>query len=880
MGGGGFGGRGGPGGSGGPGGRGPGAQGRPNWQNRPGTMLFGNRSNRGRESFRGAAFFTLRNSALDARPYSLTGQTLAKPSYDQTRFGVSGGGQLRIPKLIETDKVFFFFNYSGSRSRNPFNATSTLPSAAERAGDFSQSVARGSGTIYDPLSGAPFPNNAIPSFRINPAATGLLSFIPQPNQPGGVRNYQFLTSVPSNSDTLSTRIFDSVTSKDRIGGSFNFQSRGSETAQLYQFLDSGQGRGISLDLSWTRTFRPGLISNLRWTFSRNRNQTVPFFAYGKDVAAQLGINGVSNLPVNYGPPNLSFTNFGGLTDASAALTRNQSSGVSESVTLVHGKHNVTLGGQYQRNQLNNHTDQNGRGAFTFSGIATSAFDSNGQPLAGTGLDFADFLLGLPQSSSIQFGSADTYFRGSVYAFYGQDDWRLRSNLSLNLGLRYEFQTPLTEKYGCIVNLDIAPGFTAVAPVTPGVPGLYTGVFPNALINSDPNNIAPRVALAWKPFPKRPMTVRAGYGIYHNGSVYNQAASRLAQQPPFASTATLTTSLANPLTIQNGFAASSNTTITNSYAVDRGYRIGYAQTWNFSVQQDLPLSLVLELGYLGTKGTRLDIQGIPNRAAPGSPLTAEQRRQIGNATGFIFDSSNGNSIYHAAQFRLNRRFRRGISITTLYTFSKSIDNVSSFGGGGGGVVAQDANDLKAERGLSTFDARHTLNLSYVLSSPVGEGPGRLALRGWAGRVAAGWTLSGGVTARSGSPLTATVLGNRSDAGGTGATGSSRAQATGLPVSLAGAFFNPAAFMLPPVGQFGNAGRNTIPGPASVVINMGFGRAFRLGETRRSVELRVDTFNTLNAMNVSSIGATLNSSSYGLALGTSAMRTVQANLRFRF
>ncbi len=316
------------------------------------------------------ASFSLRNSALDARPYSLTGQTVEKPSYAQARFSLAGGGPLRIPKLIQSERAFVFINYFGARSRNPFNAVSTLPAAAERSGDLSQSVARGPVAIYDPLTRQPFADNRIPASRINPAASGLFSFFLLPNQPGRVQNYQFITSVPQNTDNLGLRMFDSLSRRDRIGGSFNFQSRSSETAQLFGFRDAQRGRGLSLDATWKHTLRPGLISNTRFHFSRNRSDTVPFFAYGRDVAAALGIRGASSDPVNYGPPNLTFTNFGGLTDASAALRRDQSSSASQGLIIVHGRHTWSAGGEFRRNQSNHRSDQNGRG-WTFNACRTA-----------------------------------------------------------------------------------------------------------------------------------------------------------------------------------------------------------------------------------------------------------------------------------------------------------------------------------------------------------------------------------------------------------------------------------------------------------------------------------------------------------------------------
>jgi len=867
---------GGPGGRGGRDGRRPGQP--PEWAGRPGTTRFGNRSSRGRESIRGGASFSLRNSALDARSYSLTGQTVPKPSYAQSRFSAMAGGPLRIPKLIQDDKTFFFANYSGSRSRNPYNGVATLPSPLERQGDFSQSISRGPVSLYDPTTRLPLAGNVIPLSRINLAAAGLLAYMPLPNQPGKVQNYQFLASSPQNSDSLGLRLSRSFARRDRLAVGYNLQQRNGESVQLYGFRDSSNGRGQNMDISWTHNIRQGLINTLRGAFSRNRGDTSPFFAYGRNVAAELGITGTSSNPVSFGPPNLSFTNFGGLTDASAVRNRSQAASLNEGLLLARGKHSLRFGGEYRRTLSNSFTDQNGRGTFLFSGLATSALDASGQPVAATGFDFADYLLGLPQSSSVRTGSADVYFRGAAFNWYAQDDFRMRPNLSFNLGLRYEFLVPLQEKFGRMANLDIAPGFTGVAVVTPGAIGPYTGEFPAGLVDPDRNNLAPRIGIAWKPFPKRPFQVRAGWGVYFNGSVYNQAASRLAQQPPFAKTSSLVTSTARPLTLQNGFPTGPATQITNTYAVDRGYRAGYAQTWNLSLQQDLPASFVVEAGYLGTKGTRLDVQRMPNRAAPGSPLDSEQRRQIGNATGFTFDSSEGNSIYHALQLRATRRFRRGISANAMYTFSKSIDNVSTFGGGGT-VVAQNDKDLHAERGLSSFDQRHTFNLFYMLTSPVGEGSRGVQIHGFAGRLLAGWSLSGGLTARSGSPFTAMVLGNQANSGGTGAVGSGRADATGLPVSGGPGFFNLLAFTVPGAGRFGNAARNTIPGLGQVSMNGSFGRGFRIDE-RRHLDLRMESNNFLNRVSFTRVGATVNASNYGLATAAAGMRTVTLNLRLRF
>jgi hypothetical protein len=825
------------------------------------------------------AFFTLGNSAFDARPYSLTGQTVEKPSYASSRFGISLFGPLTIPKLVKGDnKTFLFLNYFGTRARSPYNATATVPTLAERGGDFSQSFVRSVPvTIFDPTTHAPYPGNQLPASLLNPAALGLLNFIPVPNQPGSVQNYQFVTSNNNNSDNLSTRLNRTLNRKNRLDGSFNLQNRNTVGTQLFGFRDPGAGRGINTSVGWTHNFTSRTINSLRVNFSRNRNNTLPFFAYGDNVAADLGILGVSNNPINYGPPNLSFTNYGALTDASALLVRNQTAGATESISFAKGSHNLAVGFDFRRMQLNSTTDADARGTFSFSGVATSAVNANGQVVPNTGYDFADFLLGRPQSSSVRFGDTSTYFRASVYNAFAVDDWRLHTNLTINLGLRYEFFTPYSEKYNHIANLDVAPGFTAVAPVTPDGTGPYSGAFPAGLVNPDKNNFSPRIGIAWRPFTKHSTMVRAGYGIFYNGSVYNTFPSRLAAQPPFAATASLVTSTTQVLTIQNGFATAPATTITNTYAVDRNYRVGYAQTWNFSVQQGLPHNLFVDLGYLGTKGTRLDVQISPNTATTGSPLTTQQRLSISNAGLFTFDTSNGNSIYHALIARFNRRFAKGISLNTTYTFAKSIDDASSIGGGGA-TVAQNYLNLAAERGLSSFDQRHSFSGFFILTSPVSDN-GLLRGSGWPERLLKDWTLSGGATASSGTPFTARVLGNQANAGGSGTVGSGRAQATGLPIETAIGFFNPLAFSTPISGTYGDAGRNTILGIPRFAINLSFGRSFRLDDRRR-IEFRADSTNFLNHVSYTGIGTVVNASNYGIATSTAGMRTITMQLRLRF
>ncbi len=824
------------------------------------TRAGNRRKKKALDAFRGSATWNFRDSALDARPFSITGQTIPKPDYAQHRFGVSFGGPI-------TTGSTFFVSYTGARSSNPFHAVATLADARERSGDFSASSTRLPVTIYDPTTRQPFPGNRIPTSRIDSAARGLLPFIPLPNQPGKIQNYQYATAADQDRNDLTTRISHTLAPKSRIGLNLQSQSRSGTQALPFTFFDTNSSRGLNLEATHTQTLNRRTVNSLRFQYNRNRNNLTPFFANSRNVAAELGIQGTSPDPINYGPPNLNFTNFGNLTDGSPNLRRDLTLAFSEGLTHVHGKHNLSFGGDFRRLHHDVRTDQNARGTFTFSGLRTSGFDARGNPLPGTGFDFADFLLGLPQSGSVRYGSSDNAFRAHSYSLYGQNDWRLLPNFSVNLGLRYEYLSPFREQRGQMANLDIAPGFTGVAVVTPGQQGPYSGQFPDTLIEPDRNNLSPRIGLAWKPSPRRPLTVRGAYGIYYNSRVYTNFATRLASQPPFARTSTVNTSNARPLTLEDGFTTAPTQTIRNTFAVDRGYRIGYAQNWNFSVQHELPRSFVLEAAYLGVKGTRLDIQRQPNRAAPGSQLDAETRRLIGNAVGFTFDSAEGNSIYHAGQAKLTRRFRRGTSMSALYTYGKSIDNVSTFGGGGN-VVAQDDRNLANERGLSTFDRRHSLALNYFLMSPFAQG-----------RFTKDWTLSGTMVLQSGNPFTARVLGNRSDSNGTGVIGSGRADATGIPALGGEGYFELGAFTIPPPGRFGNAGRNTIPGPSSLVFGVAFGRTFRFTDRKR-MDFRLESQNVSNHVNISGINGVVNSLNYGLATAALPMRAISGLLRFRF
>ena len=861
--GGGFGGGGGRGGGGrggfGGGGRGGGRGGRGGPPNR--QVQFGNRVNRGRrQQFQGNAYYTIGNSALNARPYSFTsptslsGQVVPKAAYANNRFGFSGGGPLSIPHLFSSDKTFWFVNYTGVRSKNGFDRVSTVPTAAERSGDFSALGVN----IKDPFTSAVYPGGVIPTSLLNPTALALLKYVPLPNSPGIRNNFQLIGANPSNNDNLQVRINQTISAKDGLDVNFSYQHRNAQNIQAFGFVDPTHGYGLSSSLTYRHTFSRNFINSASWSFSRNLTQTLSSFSYGANIEADLGISGVSPTPAFYGPPTLGFTNFSSLSDASPSLNRSQTSGVTEQMIQIHGKQTLTYGFGLQRRQNNTLTDSNARGSFSFTGL-------------GTGYDLADFLLSFPyQTSVVNYanGNYARYLRETTLNAFVTDDYRVRSNLTLNFGLRWEYFGPFTEKNNQLSNLDVSPYFNAVKQVLPGQTGPYSGDFPSGMIRPDYKLFSPRIGTAWKPFKNRQLVIRSGYGIYFNGGVYGTLASRLVGQPPYAVTTQIFQSAANPLSLQNGFPQLQSDLIANTFAVDPNYTPGYSQNWTTSIQQTFARTYVVEVGYNGIKGTHLDVLQLPNRSPLGTPqLQVQNSLLIPNTGQFSYDQSVGNSTYNAIYVRLNRRLARGASYQLQYTFSKAIDDSSTLGGG---PVLIPYN-ISAERALSPTDQRHNLRVNINYQSPI-----RNNRTGKVANLLRGWTIASTLTATSGTPFTATVTG---DPSGTGYTGNARAEATGLPVTGGTGYFNPAAFTIPLTGTFGNAARDTIPGIANFSLNASFFRSFRVDEKRR-IEFRVDSTNPINHVNVTQINTTVNSIQYGLPVGAGAMRSVTATVRLRF
>jgi len=884
----------------------------------------------------GSLYYGVGDSALNASPYSLTGQPTKKPGYLQNSFGGSVGGPLNVPYIYHGgSKTFYFINYNGKRAENPFDQFSTVPTPLERNGCFSPTreicdsgaVGGQSIEIFNHATNTPYPGNQIP--QINPVALGLLSYIPLPNLPGNYQNFHYVTSANSDSDDLNLRLnhsFGAAPVGRRGGGgrnaphnnlTFGLHYHGSSANLTNPFPSVGGKttvRSFDIPVSYTRSI--GKLTNIvRADFNRSRTRTQNLYGFSDDIAGALGITGVSQNPFDWGLPNLSFTDIASLQDTTPQLTRNQTYTFSDNVIWNHGKHTWRWGGDFRRVEVNTETDGNPRGSFVFTGVNTSELDSSGKPVPGTGYDFADFLLGLPQQTSEQFlgrsqptsgfGNGD-HFRGNYWDLYAQDEWKMRANLTLNLGVRYEYVSPLTELNNRIVNLDLSPrvlhqtlplNLTDVTPIEPGQAGPYSGPLPASLVRPDRNNFAPRIGFAWKPFPKT--VVRGGYGMNYNTGAYQGIAQQLALQPPFATTATNIQTAPGELTLQNGFPTPAG--VTNNYAVNPNYRLGYVQIRNLDIQHQIRPTLLLNIDYTGTKGTDLDILEAPNRTAT--------RILISGVDAFTYESSVADSEANAGSVRLRKRLSKGFSLGGIYTFSKSLDDASSIGAGatsaastaglgaggtgaaGGGAstsggsanVAQNPLDLAAERGLSSFNQTHKFTADYLLELPFG--PDKRWLSGntpWRA-VIGDWQWSGDWTIASGLPFTPRLLGDIDDVNG-GTNGTLRpdlvsGQSVSLPHHSVTEWFNTAAFIAPPAGSYGNARRNSIVGPGSKVFDMAFTKIIPLKESR-TLEFRAQASNIFNLVNYSSIDTNFNSPTFGRVTAAGAMRQFTMTARFRF
>jgi hypothetical protein len=863
---------------------------------------FGNTRSGGKGLYTGFLNFNFNNSSLNARTYSLTGQDTPKLPYNQVTTGILIGGPLKIPHLIPLFRApTFTLGYQWTRNTLDQTDSVLVPTTAERSGNF---TAAGLPAIYNNqpynaacgvATGTQFSYlgvaNVIPPGCIASQATSLLNYYPKPNFVGStIYNYQIPVQSSMHQDNIFLRLDKSIGHKDNVYGNYSYQSTRSANPSVLGFLDTTDILGQVGYAAWNHQFSRGLNVTTRYDYSRLTTKLTPNFANRINVSGLAGIpnaitspnsGGNDQDPADWAPPTLSFVSFQSLSDVPSENNRNQTVKYSSVANWYHGHHNVSGGGDLRRQEFNYYQQLNPQGTYAFTGAATAS------PSA-TGADFADFLTGTPDTANISYGNPDKYFRESVYDLFLNDDWRLRPELTLNAGIRWEYSAPITELKNRLVNLDVTSGFAAETPVVASNPiGALTGQkYPTSLVRPDKHDIEPRIGLAWRPISGSSLVVRPSYGLYADTSVYQSTALKLATQEPLPSPSkslSVQNSAACPLTLAAGFLPCSGTT-ADTFGIDPNFRIGTAQVWQLQVQRDLPGALVMIATYTGTKGTHGVQQFLPNTYPIGETSPCPSC-----PVGFVYQTSTGNSTRESGQLQLRRRLRSGLTASATYTYSKSIDDDSALGGQGpvaaGGTsqaaagenIAQNWLNLKGERGLSSFDQRNLLNLYAQYTTGMGLSGGTL-MSGWRGALYKEWTFATTIVAGSGLPETPIYL---ATVPGTGTTGTIRAQVTGASVTAApaGLYLNPAAFTTPASGQWGNAAKDSITGPGQFSMNASMLRTFRL-KAKYNLDFHIDATNLLNHATTTSYYSTINSSQFGARASVNAMRSFQTTLRLRF
>jgi hypothetical protein len=853
---------------------------------------FGNSRTNSRALYNGGFATIVDNSAMDARPFALSGVKAPKNSYTHITAGFQLGGPLNIPHLMPRGPNFFV-GYVWTRNNNATINTGLVPTVAERSGDLSAVPV----SVHDPATGLPYANNQVP---VSPQAQALLGLfpLPDPNIPvSSGYNYQAPVLNSVHQDALNSRLSRHIGQKDNLYGGYNFESTRYNNTNLFGFVDHAAALGMNGNIHWMHRYTPHLFVTTTYTLGWMRTRMGTNFANRVNVSGAAGITGNDQDAADWGPPALSFTSgFSGLRDGNSEYNRNRSDEISVSAYLYRGRHNFTGGFDFTKEDDNWLAQQNPRGGFVFTGAATSA---TGSVSSSSGSDLADFLIGVPDTSTIAYGNADKYFREPLYDAYLNDDWRMTPTLTVNAGVRWQYSAPMTELHGRLVNLDLAPGFTNAAPVLASDPvGPVTGQhYPASLMRLDWRTFEPRVGIAWRPIPASSVVIRAGYGIWHDTSVYLRIASQLAQQAPLSKSLSVQNNAACPLTMANGFPACSTST-SDTFAVDPNFRVGYSQIWNLSVQRDMPWALQITATYTGTKGTHG-----PQTILPNSYPVGEANPCPDCPLGFAYEASGGNSTRQAGELQLRRRLMNGLAASVAYTFSKSIDDDAYLGGtghvtvsppgtvpsqpaSGSGAIAQNWLDPRAERSLSSFDQRQVVKIEGQYTTGEGLG-GHTLMSGWKGRLLKEWTLTSNINAGTGQPETPIYP---VPIPGTAVSDTMRPDLTGASIDNAGPgrHVNAAAYAPPAAGHWGTAGRNSITGPGQFTLDSSLARTFR-PHGKLYLDLRVSTTNLLNHPEFTSWNTMWalpkapdlpGNAQFGLPASTGAMRSLQTVLRVRF
>jgi hypothetical protein len=871
----------------------------------------------GSNEFHGDVYDFLRNDALDARNFFSQNVDPLR----QNQFGATLGGPIR------RDKTFFFAYYEGFRNRQGETQLTTVPTAAEQQGDFSALCSTytpqgfctaPNGTqlvnVFAP-GGQPYPFNRIPSDQLNSISQNLLAFYPLPNAPNyGPEAFDTTQELQNDADQFGIRIDHYLSSRDTVSFHYLFNN-GYQVDPLPISGSNVPGfpvgenfRAQNGAIEETHSFSPSVVNGARFSFLRNK------FLFGEATnhtpISALGFEYSPTLAIQAGPP---FVEVGGYASVGNPITGPADSyqntfSFTDSVAWIHGKHDVKFGGEFQRDQLN-----------TLMGIASNGFFVFA-PVPIVGNAFADFLIGQPVVFLQGGGELSRGLRASNGSLYVEDSYRATTRLTLNIGLRYELPQPYSE-----INNETAlfePGVQSqVIPsapaglLYPGDPGVGPGLIPREY-----RAFAPRVGFAWDPTGSGRWAVRAAYGIFYDPYYNGEGGPLQAPEsaPPWFKTIqeSFPSNFASPLPPgSNPFAPVFNGAQTLTLlTLDPNLRLPYAQDWNFTVERAFGASWLLDVGYVGTKGTKLPrfIESDPAIVCSSLPLAEEANCIAGeqsnvnqwrpysgctpavNPNNCTYGSIGliagiANSDYNALQASLRKRFGYGIAFLASYTYSKTLDDVSSFNISGSSPqlvagendLAQNPGDLAAEYGRSLFDARHRFVLSYEWQLPFwGQS------QSWYQHVLRNWQLNGIFSASTGTPFTVYDSSDPSLQGQSpeisGFVGD-RPNLVGNPNNgpkTASEWFNTRAFQrVTELGTFGDAGRNIVQAAGLAQWDFSLFKSIRLQESK-SLQFRAEMFNLLNRVNFGLPNDDISSPTFGQVQSALPPRQIQVAVKFLF
>lgn len=831
----------------------------------------------GTNRFRGALYEYLRNNAFDARNFFAA-------SVAPRRYNVFGG---TLGGPVVKNKLFFFFSGEATRRRDGVTRSYGVPTVAEVSGNFSQTA----GALLDPLTGSPVPGNVLPASRIDPVGGALAKFYPVPNAAGarsGANNFIVNAVNSQDGDNYVARLDYNPGTKDRLSARYlNFRGRDTpqavfETAAADPNSNRNDVRSTNFSPALMHTFSPTLLSETRASILWRTEFTPLGEASG--IAGRLGIPGVNPI----GMPRINVLNYSSLgnTPQYRHIGPFRSTQITQSISWFRGKHTLKFGGEGRRSSTTDNQLLTRSGLFSFNDVAT-----------GRGFALAALLLGWTQNAQVITGNVSS--RMEYYGLYVQDDWKVTNRLTLNLGLRWEMDTPWYEGFNRRSSFDP----NALNPVS-GTRGDVVWQDVNKLgkyaHSFDRNNFGPRFGFAWRPLGDRTV-LRGGYGLIYGG-IYDGSMGRVfdagyGDQRDFTSPdngITPATLLRNgvPVAVQPPRVAGFRAVLpgqTPSFSPDFALpdqRSPYSHQANFNVQHELPSGFLLEAGWLANLSHKIAGRDINiNEVRPElRGATQDQRlRPFPQYAGVLVRNPNwGNSSYHALALKVQKRYSRGLSLLSTYTWSKFLDDVNAT------VEAtssgpQSYYDRHSDKAPSGNDIRHRFTGTAVYELPFGPGKALFTKNRIVDGLLQDWSVSGFLDMRTGFYFGVVELSNRLNAFSSrqrsSVVGAWEMSGDQTKAAMLQQYFNTSAFAFPGAGVPGNTARAFIPGPGAVSLDASMQRDIRFGERLR-FQLRGEAYNALNRANFGNPNVSRGASAFGQIGSTSSARILQLGARLEF